>query len=62
MSRAQSIADKNGCDVETAQRYLDLLEEGYTRYEASVMSGMRDPDEACDSTPTTTQPGADHGN
>ncbi|QMV72617.1 hypothetical protein HS961_07060 [Comamonas piscis] len=62
MSRAQNIADKNGCDLGTAQRYLDLLEDGHTRYEASVMSGMRDPDETHYSEPSTTPPGADHGN
>ncbi|WP_137010109.1 hypothetical protein [Aquitalea aquatilis] len=29
------------------ERYRAYCEEGYTRYQAAVMSGMRDPDEAC---------------
>ncbi|UBB19523.1 hypothetical protein [Comamonas odontotermitis] len=61
MSRAQSIAEKNGCDSDTAQRYLDLLDEGYSWYQAAVMSGMRDPDEARDRTPSITYIGADYG-
>ncbi|AJX59693.1 hypothetical protein [Burkholderia pseudomallei] len=27
------------------QRYLDLVEEGYSRYQARVMAGLSDPDE-----------------
>lgn len=36
---------KYGCDQETAQRFLDLREEGYTMYQAKLMSGLGDPDE-----------------
>lgn len=45
MNKAQEIANKYGCDLETAQYYLDLLEEGYSRYQALVMSGLGDPSE-----------------
>jgi len=31
---------------DTYARYRDMIEEGYTRYQAGVMSGWRDPDEA----------------
>ncbi|QBP09356.1 hypothetical protein [Cupriavidus metallidurans] len=31
---------------ETYQRYRDYIEEGYSRYQAKVMSGWGDPDEA----------------
>ena len=41
--RLSRIMDRYGCDTETAQNYLDLLEEGYTRYQARVMSGLIDP-------------------
>ena len=43
--RIRSIAGQWNCDLETAALYLDLLEEGHTRYEARVMSGLQDPDE-----------------
>jgi hypothetical protein len=33
---------------ETYQRYRDMIEEGYTRYQAKVMSGWGDPDDARD--------------
>lgn len=42
--RVRSVAAKFDCDLETAQRYLDLKEEGYTTYEAKVMSGLSNPD------------------
>ena len=28
------------------RRYLDLVEEGYSRYQARIMAGLADPDEA----------------
>ena len=31
------------CDEETAQRYIDLREEGYDSYQAAVMAGLKDP-------------------
>lgn len=41
--RIRSVASKFNCTLEDAQNYLDLLEEGYTRYEAKIMAGLADP-------------------
>lgn len=32
-------------DFDTAERYCDLRDEGYSTYAAKVMSGISDPDE-----------------
>ena len=45
MSKVESIMQKYDCDYETAQYYLNLLEEGYSRHQALVMSGLADPTE-----------------
>ena len=42
----KNIMERYGCDEKTAQRYIDLREEGYSQYVAAVMSGLRDPDES----------------
>lgn len=42
--RIRSVASKFNCTLEDAQRYLDLLEEGYSRYQAKLMAGLCDPD------------------
>ena len=43
--RIRSVASKFNCTLEDAQNYLDLLDEGYTRYEAKLMAGLADPDD-----------------
>ena len=42
--RIRSVASKFNCTLEDAQNYLDLLDEGYTRYQAKIMAGIADPD------------------
>lgn len=37
------LQEQYSVSAETVQTYLDLKEEGYTSYEARVMSGMSDP-------------------
>jgi hypothetical protein len=46
LSRVQSVMLRFRCDSESAWRYLDLREEGYSQYQASVMAGLADPSEA----------------
>ena len=43
--RIRNIAGQYNCTLEDAERYLNLLDEGHSRYEARVMSGLQDPDE-----------------
>lgn len=42
--RIRSVASKFNCTLEEAQYYLDLLDEGYSRYQAKIMAGFCDPD------------------
>lgn len=42
--RIRSVASAFNCTLEDAQNYLDLLDEGYTRYQAKIMAGIADPD------------------
>lgn len=42
------IMDKFGCDASDAERYLDLREEGYPRYQALLMAGLTDPEDSED--------------
>ena len=42
--RIRSVAYTFNCTLEDAQNYLELLDEGYTRYEAKIMAGLADPD------------------
>ena len=39
----ETVMTRYGCDAESAHRYLDLVEEGYTRYQAVIMAGLADP-------------------
>lgn len=43
--RIQRVMDHYRCDREDAIRYLDLRDEGHNQYAASVMAGIRDPDD-----------------
>lgn len=43
-SEVQRVMDRYGCDQEDAVKYLDLREEGYSQYQATVMAGIHDPD------------------
>lgn len=47
-NRIMRIMNQYGCSAETAQRYIDLREEGHPSYQAGIMAGLRDPDEAKD--------------
>tara|TARA_R100001369_G_scaffold91313_1_gene132284 strand:- start:319 stop:462 length:144 start_codon:yes stop_codon:yes gene_type:complete len=40
----ETVMTRYGCNAEDAHRYLDLIEEGYTRYQAAIMAGLADPD------------------
>lgn len=42
--RIRSIASRFDCTLAEAQYYLDLLDEGYSRYQAKIMAGFSDPD------------------
>lgn len=42
--QVEAVMARYGCDAEDAHRYLDFIEEGYTRYQAAVMAGLEDPD------------------
>jgi hypothetical protein len=44
--RAQRVMERYGCSSETAWRYLDLRDEGYPQYQAALMAGLTDPEEA----------------
>jgi hypothetical protein len=41
--RVRAVMEVFACDYEAAQRYLDLRAEGYSRYAASLLSGIADP-------------------
>ncbi|MNL53366.1 hypothetical protein D3C87_1766070 [compost metagenome] len=41
--RIDRVVHHYGCSREDASRYLDLREEGYSRYQAAVMAGLADP-------------------
>lgn len=50
-TRLQRVMETHRCSAETAQRYIDLRDEGYSIYQAKLMSGLIDPDtECCDDT------------
>jgi hypothetical protein len=40
--------DHYGCSAETAQRYMDLRDEGYPQYQALLMAGLSDPPQSPD--------------
>lgn len=42
-SRVQRIQHHYQSSIEDAQHYLDLVDEGYNRYQASIMAGLVDP-------------------
>lgn len=48
----QNVVQRYGCDAETAQRYIDLRDEGYPQHQALVMAGLADPHEEADQAPT----------
>ena len=41
--RIKRIRDLYGCSQEDAEKYLEFLEEGYSRTEAALMAGISDP-------------------
>lgn len=41
--RIEHVMRKFRCEREDAERYLDLRDEGYDRYQAAVMAGLADP-------------------
>ena len=43
IQRIKRIRDLYGCSQEDAEKYLDLLEEGYSGTEALLMAGLADP-------------------
>lgn len=45
MSNIKRIMNQYRCDEHNAQDYLDLLEDGYSSYQAKVMAGLIDPDQ-----------------
>ena len=45
MTRQERIMNTFNCSAEDAQRFIDLREEGYSTYQASVMAGIADPHE-----------------
>lgn len=40
-----NIVQHYGCSQETAQRYIDLRDEGYPQHQALLMAGLSDPPE-----------------
>ena len=42
--RIKRIMEKYRCTQEDACRFIDLRDEGYSVYEASVKAGIADPD------------------
>jgi hypothetical protein len=38
-----AIMEAYGCSADTARIYMDMREEGYSRYEALLMAGLADP-------------------
>jgi hypothetical protein len=43
-----NIMQHYGCSQETAQRYIDLRDEGYPQHQALLMAGLSDPPEPLD--------------
>ena len=41
-----NIMCRYGCSSESAQRYIDLREEGHYQHQALLMAGLTDPSEA----------------
>lgn len=41
--RLQRVTQHFRCGEENAQRFIDLRDEGYSSYVASVMAGLADP-------------------
>ena len=48
-----------GCSAETAQRYVDLRDEGYSMAQAKLMAGLSDPDEDFLRRADTSEPSAE---
>ena len=44
LTRLQRVMQQHKCDEDTAQRYIDLRDEGYSIFVAKVMSGLADPE------------------
>lgn len=44
-TRLQRVMETYECDPETAQRYLDLRDEGYNYVQAQLMAGIGNPPE-----------------
>ena len=45
-SRIQRVADQLGCSFADALTYLELRDEGYSQYQAKLMTGLIDsPDD-----------------
>ena len=40
-----NVMQAYGCSAETAQRYVDLRDEGYSMAQAQLISGLCDPQE-----------------
>ena len=43
LERIKRVMQMYHCSREGAERYLDLREEGYTKYQAALMAGIADP-------------------
>lgn len=43
MKRTERVMLQFGCDEADAQRYIELRDEGYNQYQASLMAGLADP-------------------
>ena len=43
LERIKRVMQMYDCNREDAERYLDLREEGYSKYQAAVMAGLSDP-------------------
>lgn len=44
-ARIESIMRRYRCSQEDAWLYLDMRDEGYSRYQAAVLAGIADPHE-----------------
>lgn len=45
LQRIERVMQMYHCSREGAERYLDLREEGYSKYQAALMAGLADPHE-----------------
>ena len=43
IQRIKRIRDLYGCSQEDAEKYLEFIEEGYSKTEAGLMAGIFDP-------------------